>query len=68
MTGEEPRLGFIGEVKKCKINALPKVGEQVHTYLEVVSEVASVTLMKAKSLVNDAVIAECQMKIFMQND
>lgn len=66
--GEEPKLGFIGEVKKCKIARLPRVGEQLRTKLSVVGEAAGVTLIAAEVFSADSSIATCQMKIFIKND
>lgn len=64
--GEEPKLGFIGEVKKCKIVRLPRVGEFMHTQLKIVGEAAGITLIAAEVKVDEETIATCQMKIFIQ--
>lgn len=66
--GEEPKLGFIGEVKKCKITVLPQVGETLRTNLRVVGEAAGVTLIAAEVFSGESSIATCQMKIFIKND
>jgi hypothetical protein len=59
-------LGFIGEIKKCKINTLPKAGESLVTNLKVLGEAAGITLVSAETSVGDNVIVSCQMKIFIQ--
>jgi len=66
--GEQPKLGFIGEVKKFRISRLPRVGEFLHTSLRVLGEAAGVTLIAAETRVEDEVLATCQMKIFIKED
>lgn len=66
--GEQPKLGFIGEVKKFRISRLPKVGDFLHTTLRVMGEAAGVTLIAAETRVEDEVLATCQMKIFIKNE
>ena len=64
--GLPPRLGYIGEIKKCKIHQLPKVGDELVTEIHLVAEAAGVSLVDAKTLHSDTVVAECQMKIFLK--
>ncbi|MBR2370365.1 MAG: hydroxymyristoyl-ACP dehydratase [Paludibacteraceae bacterium] len=64
--GLPPKLGFIGEIKKCKINTLPKAGERLTTNLKVLGEAAGITLVSAETFVSDTLIVSCQMKIFIQ--
>lgn len=66
--GEAPKLGFIGEVKKFKIDRLPKVGEFLYTRLRVLGEAAGVTLISAETKSGEEVLATCQMKIFIKED
>lgn len=62
-----PNLGYIGEIKKFRINRLPNAGEQLVTNLRVVGEAAGVTLIAAETLLAEEVIASCQMKIFISD-
>lgn len=64
--GLPPKLGFIGEIKKCKINTLPNVGENLVTNIKVLGEAAGITLVSAETFVADTLIVSCQMKIFIQ--
>lgn len=64
--GENPKLGFIGEVKKFKINRLPQVDEVLKTSLRVLGEAAGVTLIAAETKVGEECVATCQMKIFIR--
>ena len=66
--GEAPKLGFIGEVKKFKIDRLPKVGEFLYTRLRVLGEAAGVTLISAETKSGEEVLSTCQMKIFIKED
>ena len=66
--GESPKLGFIGEVKKFKIDRLPKVGEFLRTRLRVLGEAVGVTLISAETKSGEEVLATCQMKIFIKED
>lgn len=58
-------IGFIGEIKKFKLNKLPDVGTSLKTSIRIISEALSVSLIAAESRANDEVIASCQMKIFI---
>ena len=62
--GENPKLGYIGEIKKCQISALPKVGDTIRTKVHLEAQVMNVNLMTAESKVGDKLIATCQIKLF----
>lgn len=68
--GLPPRLGYIGEIKKCRIHCLPQVGEQMRTQLTILGEAAGITLLQAQTTLADSetAIAECQMKIFLKEE
>lgn len=66
--GLPPKLGYIGEIKKMRIEALPHVGDCLHTHLQIIGEAAGITLLAAETMVNDATIVTGQMKIFIKND
>lgn len=63
LNNEPIRLGFIGEMKKVRVEQLPRVGETLHTRIEVVGEVLAMTLVKATVTSADRKVVECQMKI-----
>lgn len=58
--------GFIGAVKKLKVNSLPECGEDIVTTVKVVSEVMNATIIHGEVVYNSEVIAECDMNIFLQ--
>jgi len=57
------KVGFIGAIKDLVIHELPKVGDELKTTIEVVSEIFAITLVNAKVEVADKLIATCEMKI-----
>jgi predicted hotdog family 3-hydroxylacyl-ACP dehydratase len=59
-------VGFLGEVKKCRIFRLPAAGESLRTSVHVLSEMMKISLLTAETKVGDEVIATCQMKIFIK--
>ena len=64
---ETPPLGFIGAVSKVKIDRYPKVGEVLRTRVEIRNEVFQVSLVKAYTFVGDEQLAECEMKIVIDD-
>ena len=69
MLRKEPvPLGFIGSVDKLKIYDLPKNGMKLFTEITVVQEVFDITLISAQVKVEDKLIAECRMKIFIKKE
>ena len=63
LNSEEVRLGFIGAIKNLQINFFPKLGDVIETKIEVVSEYFNITLVRAKSVCEERIVAECEMKI-----
>ncbi len=63
-----PQLGYIGEIKKCRIHLLPKVGSQLSTQVEVLAEAMGITLVAAQTYCTDTLVAECQMKLFIKRE
>ena len=61
-------IGFIGEVKKFRINFLPRMGDELRTHIRIISEVLGVSLLNAETKVDGEIAAQCQMKIFIKPD
>jgi len=57
------KIGFIGSIKNLIIEELPKVGDELKTTIEVVSEIFAITIVNAKVEVTDRLMASCEMKI-----
>lgn len=64
--GEKPRLGYIGELKRFIFYARPSVGACLRTTLRVLGEAGGITLLAAETRVNEELVAEGQMKIFLE--
>lgn len=61
--GTEVPIGFIGSINRLTIDSLPRVGDDLYTEVEVETEVFDITLLSAKVMLGDRLIAECQMKV-----
>lgn len=64
---EVPPMGFIGAITKVLIARYPKVGETLRTVIEMKSEVFNITLVKGTTFVGEEQIAECEMKIVIDD-
>ena len=64
---EKIKLGFIGSIKNLIIEKLPKVGDELITTIDVVSEIFNLTLVNAKVEVGEEIIASCEMKISLSD-
>jgi len=61
---ENALLGFIGEVKKFKLqSSLPSVNDMLYTTINIQSVVMNITMFSAETRVGDRVVATCQMKL-----
>ena len=68
LANEPTPLGFIGEVKKCRIHFLPKTGDVLRTKIRILSEALGVSLLTAETNVEDKTAIQCQMKIYITHD
>ena len=66
--GEEPKLGFIGEIKEGNIYTLPPVGSELRTTLSLIAVVKGISLISAKTTCDGQPVADCQMKIFIKEE
>lgn len=60
---EETRVGVIGSVKDFSVFCLPRVGELLHTHIQIFNEVFDITLLRAEVMCRGRVIATCEMKV-----
>lgn len=60
--------GYIASVNNLTVDRLPQVGDTIKTELTVVQEVFNITLISARCMVGDTVVAQCRMKIFLNDD
>lgn len=64
--GIAPKVGFIANIKDLKIHHLPEVNSEIITEVKLKAFVMNVTLVIASSTCNGKPVAECEMKIFVQ--
>jgi predicted hotdog family 3-hydroxylacyl-ACP dehydratase len=58
-------VGFIGAVSKFTVYAHPQAGRELLTVVGVIREVGNITLAEARSWVGDELIAEGELKIYL---
>jgi predicted hotdog family 3-hydroxylacyl-ACP dehydratase len=58
-------IGFIGAVKDFEVFELPPVGSFIETITEIQSQVFNATMIAGKVLLNGKVMAQCELKIFI---
>ncbi len=63
---EKVKLGYIAAIKNLNIFSLPSVDDILTTTVQIVNEVFSVTIVQAVVLCGSTEIAECEMRIFIE--
>lgn len=63
---KEVRLGFIGMIKNLAIYSLPKINSEILSEIIVENELLGYTIITGKVFQNNAVIAECEMRILLE--
>ena len=61
-----PPIGLIGEVKQFECHRRPRVGEQLRTTVTFGFSFGNVTMATGQTFVDNELIADIQLKIFMQ--
>lgn len=64
--GERVRLGYIGAVNDLKVHLLPPAGSRLVTETVIEQEVMNITLIRARTECDGKTVAECRMKIYME--
>ena len=63
---KEPGLvGYIGAVNNLQVFALPETGDELITEITTENQIFDVTLISGKITCNGQLIAQCKMKIFI---
>jgi len=68
VSGGKPKVGFIGSVKKLKIYHLPTDTDIIQTKVSILTSLMNVLIIKGEVFVNEELIAEGEMNIFLQSD
>lgn len=63
---EKAPIGYIGEVKKFHCYRRPAIGEVLDTTVTMGPEVNGITIITGETKVADEVVADTQMKIFVE--
>lgn len=58
-------VGYIGAINNLKVFALPKTGDELITEITIENQIFDVTLISGKITCNAVLIAQCNMKIFI---
>lgn len=66
LKNQPPKVGFIANIKDLVIHRLPKVSSEILTEVKLKAFVMNVTLVTVVSTCNGEPVAECEMKIFIQ--
>ncbi len=63
--GKNTPQGMIGGIKNIEIQYLPKINDTINTMVTIEHEVLNAKLVNGKVYLNNIVIAECEMKVFL---
>ncbi len=63
-----PPVGYIGEVKKFHCYRRPHVDDELRTVITIGTEIAGVTVITGEIRLRDEIIADTQMKIFIEKN
>lgn len=66
--GEPIKTGFIAALKNLQIYQLPKVGSRIETEIKLQHIVFGTTVIAGKVMLGDTLLADCEMKIYVQED
>jgi hypothetical protein len=67
MHGEAVKIGFIGDIRNCKIIRRPRCQEVITTHVNIIEDVFNLTLANVEVKVSDEVIASARIKIALSD-
>jgi 3-hydroxymyristoyl/3-hydroxydecanoyl-(acyl carrier protein) dehydratase len=59
-------IGYIGSVKRLRLNCLPKIGDTIRTTVEFVHRIMNAHVVRGKVYQGEEEIATCDLQIFEQ--
>lgn len=65
INNKEVPVGYIGAIKNLEIFSLPEVNSEITTNVIIEYEVMNATLIKGFVYQNEKILAQCDMKIFL---
>ncbi len=63
MRKERIKIGFIGDIRECKILRQPLCGEEITTFVHIIEDVFYLTLASVTCNIGDEIISTARMKI-----
>lgn len=66
MEANEPKIGYLGQVKNLKIHQLPSAGEVIETKTTNVTQIMNAHIVQAEVFLKDILIAEAEVRVFVQ--
>jgi hypothetical protein len=63
--GTPPPIGFIGAISKLSVYNQPGVNQEISTEIVTTNQIMNVTVIRGKVFLKDELMAECEMKIFI---
>jgi len=67
MENKPVSLGYIGSIKNLSITGYPKINDEITTEITIENQIFDVSLISGKITCNGQVLAQCEMKIFINN-
>ena len=64
----EVKLGYIAAIKNLNIYFLPPVGAILSTSVQIVNKVFNITIIQAEVNVENTKVAECEMRIYIEDN
>ena len=61
-------VGYIGSVKNLEIFNLPQTNDSIQTEIKIEDQVFNVSMISGRVWCNGKLIAQCEMKIFMEQE
>ena len=61
-------VGFIAAIKDLKVYKLPSAGSEIKTEITIENKVMNITIINGKTFMNEELLAECEMRIFVKPD
>lgn len=61
--GGEPKIGFIGAVRKVLVTELPPVGATIRTVVTPLHQLGNIYLVKGESFLDGRILLGCELKI-----
>lgn len=65
--GKSVSLGYIGAIRNLVITSLPRIHDEISTEITIENQIFNVSVISGKITRNEALIAQCEMKIFITN-